>query len=745
MTFFLFGLLMEMMEKTPSESSALLRPPTLVRSKTVLGSETIYGGHGEDSAETASREQVFKAAYVLALIVVCGVSLFLMGPRLVFPGFFVSLFGAQQANSVVFLLLYAAGARRLDRRLVRGQKKWKKTLKNPWNVICHVLLATIIPMITDCLALKFEKLKWFGLLRMFHLLSFRPVFGMLDTNLSVPQQVTPLLRTILIMVLFTHLAACLFWFLAEMKDFDAETTWVGSQAAYLIDAPPSTQYIYSLYLASVTLSTVGFGDLAPVSLLETTWMVIYIFGSILILANIVGVISALAAMKDTEMAESRARIARFERMLQVDHISQDVATATRAYLRLALRASTVDVDSLPASVKLRIRDQRFGKFLRDLPLFEGCSDRFLRQCLASVREDSFVKGHDVVRSGDLETRLCILLEGHATISLDNDDEIGILHPGSCFGAEGFVSSLPQPWTVCGRSVLRVVSLDDGDRDRLEKANPHDWALLRTNLFAMTKDLRRTASLLSVDDSRSSREKKKPQGEVKLKKQKMSFDRKQLGLEEAFRSLASKAADIEEAILKDAAMASRRLGALHCDVAAAGDARELKRLLDIVPVNAVPGDYDGRTAMHLAAASGHADCLRLLLDAGADKDAVDRFGRTPLAEAVLNGKDDVIRLLKCHHARLHLPRTAETLCYAASVGDAHLIRRYCDAGADLDATDYDKRTCLMLAAAQGNLPLCDLLISRGATKTKKDRWNHSAYDEAISHGHTGPIADLLSPL
>ena len=33
--------------------------------------------------------------------------------------------------------------------------------------------------------------------------------------------------------------------------------------------------------------------------------------------------------------------------------------------------------------------------------------------------------------------------------------------------------------------------------------------------------------------------------------------------------------------------------------------------------------DGNTALILAAEQGHADCLRLLIDAGADKDAKDR--------------------------------------------------------------------------------------------------------------------------
>mmetsp|Transcript_15959 Transcript_15959/g.48271 ORF Transcript_15959/g.48271 Transcript_15959/m.48271 type:complete len:187 (-) Transcript_15959:13-573(-) len=169
---------------------------------------------------------------------------------------------------------------------------------------------------------------------------------------------------------------------------------------------------------------------------------------------------------------------------------------------------------------------------------------------------------------------------------------------------------------------------------------------------------------------------------------------------------------------------------------------LKRLLEIVPVSEVPGDYDKRTALHLAAAEGQRECAEILVQAGADRNAVDRFGRTPLHEAVLNGKDALILFLAQHGARLHLQNPASVLCDAANQGDLPLLRRYCDAGADPNAADYDSRTCLMLAAANGNLPLCQLLIDRGAAPAATDRWGHTAHDEALRYGHTGSLADLL---
>ncbi|KAK8722586.1 hypothetical protein OTU49_012290, partial [Cherax quadricarinatus] len=38
---------------------------------------------------------------------------------------------------------------------------------------------------------------------------------------------------------------------------------------------------------------------------------------------------------------------------------------------------------------------------------------------------------------------------------------------------------------------------------------------------------------------------------------------------------------------------------------------------------------GRTVLHIAAAAGHDDCVKMLLDAGADVNCQDNNGRTPL--------------------------------------------------------------------------------------------------------------------
>ncbi|GMN28271.1 hypothetical protein TIFTF001_001988 [Ficus carica] len=57
------------------------------------------------------------------------------------------------------------------------------------------------------------------------------------------------------------------------------------------------------------------------------------------------------------------------------------------------------------------------------------------------------------------------------------------------------------------------------------------------------------------------------------------------------------------------------------------------------------DYDNRTALHLAASEGHAPIVELLLHHKANSNPIDRWQRTPLADARFYEHQDICRILE----------------------------------------------------------------------------------------------------
>jgi len=56
------------------------------------------------------------------------------------------------------------------------------------------------------------------------------------------------------------------------------------------------------------------------------------------------------------------------------------------------------------------------------------------------------------------------------------------------------------------------------------------------------------------------------------------------------------------------------------------------------------DYDGRTAMHLAASEGQIKVIQWLLDRGVRKNPRDRWGSTPIEDAEREGHIKIVSLL-----------------------------------------------------------------------------------------------------
>ena len=76
----------------------------------------------------------------------------------------------------------------------------------------------------------------------------------------------------------------------------------------------------------------------------------------------------------------------------------------------------------------------------------------------------------------------------------------------------------------------------------------------------------------------------------------------------------------------------------------GDLDEIKRLVAHgIDIN--EGDYDKRTAMHLAATEGNIEVVEYLLRHGAKANLMDRFGSTPLADAKINKHKEVITIIE----------------------------------------------------------------------------------------------------
>lgn len=111
------------------------------------------------------------------------------------------------------------------------------------------------------------------------------------------------------------------------------------------------------------------------------------------------------------------------------------------------------------------------------------------------------------------------------------------------------------------------------------------------------------------------------------------------------------------------------------------------------------------------AKGSIELVAQALENGADPNARDIFGKTPLFNAVINGHDLVVSLLIAN-------------------------------GAQIDAKDILGRTPLHRAAMEGNLSTVKLLVAKGAETDLPDYRGFTPVDNAASHFQVETVDYLM---
>lgn len=99
---------------------------------------------------------------------------------------------------------------------------------------------------------------------------------------------------------------------------------------------------------------------------------------------------------------------------------------------------------------------------------------------------------------------------------------------------------------------------------------------------------------------------------------------------------------------------------------------------------------------------------------------DKFGNTPLLEAVKAGEDRVIDLLVKEGASFDLEDPGNFLCTVVVKGDSDFLKRLLSSGMDPNTEDYDHRTPLHVAASEGLFLMAKMLVEAGASVVAKDR-------------------------
>ncbi|MDR0327432.1 MAG: ankyrin repeat domain-containing protein [Planctomycetaceae bacterium] len=156
------------------------------------------------------------------------------------------------------------------------------------------------------------------------------------------------------------------------------------------------------------------------------------------------------------------------------------------------------------------------------------------------------------------------------------------------------------------------------------------------------------------------------------------------------------------------------------------------------------DY-GFTPLYGAAVQGHVETVQFLVSKGAKVNTKNKDGDTPLLGATKGGYVEIVKFLVSKGADVNVKDQfgSSPLNYAAWSGHVEITKLLVSHGADVLAKNNNGYTPLHSVAQGGNVEIAKILVAKGSDVHAKDDYNGTPLHVAAKNGHFEIVKFLVS--
>jgi len=272
-------------------------------------------------------------------------------------------------------------------------------------------------------------------------------------------------KVVLYILILIHWNACFFFALSFAIGFETDS-WVYQGSPKL-----STQYIYSFYWSTLTLTTIGETP-QPVQDAEYLFVTFDFLVGVLIFATIVGNIGSMITNMNAARAEFQNKMDAIKQYMVFRKVGQDLENRIIKWFdylwsnKQAMDEETV-LSMLPDKLKAEIAIHVHLDTLKKVRIFQDAEKGLLVDLVLKLQLQVFSPGDFVCRKGDVGKEMYIIKRGKLDVVADDGKTVFVtLEDGAVFGE---VSILNIPGNKTGnRRTANVRSVGYSDLFSLSK-------------------------------------------------------------------------------------------------------------------------------------------------------------------------------------------------------------------------------------------------------------------------------------
>lgn len=287
-------------------------------------------------------------------------------------------------------------------------------------------------------------LRMFRLLRLLRLLKVDTYVAILEDRFEVNLVSLRILGMVSRLCFMVHILGC-FWYYVAVLSFEAgaEITWVMAyDDGSAVDGPVSRQYIFSVYWALTTLTTIGYGDITPTNMLERYYCLLAMLIGAMMFGYMMSTIGSMVQQMDQEASMKEQRMDAVKEWMSSRNMPRKLFVRVRKYYEhFYERKSAFDEEAIVKGLTPALQQEVTTVLLRDslghFPLFALLGVEFQRSVYSQLKPLTYANTDVIYARGDFSHDIYFLRKGTVDVLASGLDTKTLyrLHGGQYFGEE----------------------------------------------------------------------------------------------------------------------------------------------------------------------------------------------------------------------------------------------------------------------------------------------------------------------